>query len=154
MSIRYYGIFPNGKYIEHPTLDKIKDTADIEFIFRCDINEKDRNWPKTFTLITSDGIKNRLKIGNFELVDIGEQSSSRTIITIKDLRTSEIFQTDAYIFGIEFFKEEVLPLLNELHKVGSWTMYEKLKEYARIEKENELLKNEIFDLKKKMSKKP
>jgi len=151
MDTRYYGIFPNGQYIEKLTLDEINDTIDIEYILRCTKIDSSFNNPRTFTLITKDRLKNNLKIGDFELVDIGEDSGTRKVITIKDLRTKTIFQTETHIAGVEFFKEELIPLLNTLHEIGSWKMYQKLEELEALRFKNEQLRKELNELQQNLT---
>jgi hypothetical protein len=130
METSYFGIFANGLTVEKLTFDELKGVDDIIYKLKCTRNATWSN-PPTFTILDDDGNNDQLTIGDFKVINIGEQSPGTTggdkIITIKELRTGTVIQTRVKGYGISFFND-LLQLLNELNEVGSWKMYEKLKE--------------------------
>jgi hypothetical protein len=81
--MRFIGIFQDGAYIDRPKLENITATPRIKYILKIDefINYSGYAQQKSYELINSVDRRYILKIGGFELLDIGTvlyDSSDRT----------------------------------------------------------------------------
>lgn len=152
MTTTYFGILADGNTIEKHTLSEVNDVSEVEYRLRCVTSDAWAN-PPTFTIIDDNGSYVRFRIGNFEVVDIEEESpgslgGSKNIL-IKELHTSNTRQIQLKTGGIKFFTQELLPLLHKLNEVGSFTMYEKLEELDIANKEIVRLKKALADYQSK-----
>lgn len=153
MQTTYYGIFTDGQTIEKLTLAEVNDVEGIEHIVKCVKND---TWasPKTFTILNEDGTRKRFTIGEFEVLDIGEESPGTNgndkQVTLKEIRTGNRVKVRIKTSGIDFLKDELMPLLEELNQCGSWFMYQKLKELDQVKRENLRLTSKIEELQQRL----
>ncbi|MDO3643851.1 hypothetical protein [Mucilaginibacter sp. L3T2-6] len=152
MTTTYFGILADGNTIEKHTLSEVNDVSEVEYRLKCVKSDAWAN-PPTFTIIDVKGSYLRFRIGNFEVVNIEEESpgslgGSKNVL-IKELNTGKTHSTQLETRGIEFFNRELLPLLHKLNEIGSWTMYEKLEELDRANKEIVRLKKALADCQSK-----
>jgi len=153
MIITYFGILSDFNIIEDKSLQTIANIQDVVYILKRE-HENSTSSMK-FTVIDKDGNDLQLIEGNFQVLHIGEDGkwagAGRRTITIKDLRTGQVFQTDTTKMDYTFFCGELLPLLKDLNEVGSWKMHQKLQELAEAHKEIGQLKSTIKSLEAKLT---
>jgi hypothetical protein len=134
MDTTYFGIFTDGQTVEKLTLEELNDIDDVEFKLKC---VKNTTWgnPPTFTIINSDGTRNRFKVGDFEVIDIAEELPGSGYgakdVKIKEVRINNIFTYRCKVGGIKFLNAELYPFLLKLNEVGG-DMYQKYQELEEL----------------------
>lgn len=93
----YYGVFYDGNYIKNDDLNDIVQVPGIEYYIKCTIASGDTY---KFTLINPTGHVRILRIGDFELRDIGGEFYNKSInkkkvtLTIFDYKANHTVQID------------------------------------------------------------
>ncbi len=152
----YYGILEDGTNIYSIDLKDIKDAPGVKYLFRRVLQQTIVYWQGyKYVAIDKKDKQRSIRIGDFELVDIGPEilggsSYIRRSLTIKELRTNLNRTKDSTTGEIAFVTEDLLPLLNKLNELGSWEMYEKSFEIDKLREENISLQNEVDQLKKQL----
>jgi hypothetical protein len=153
MATTYIGIFSDGTSIEDNSLSRVAGIDDVKYLLSKET--EGHTSPTTYTIIDDDGNNYHLTNGNFSVLHIGPSGvfsdAHRRKITIKDNRLNQIHTYQATSSGVQFFYEQLLPLLEKLNKIGSWEMYEKLIELDEAYKEIEKLKSKIKTLEDKLT---
>lgn len=125
--MRYIGFLPDHKILRRENLHDFVDNEYIDYILLEEIF--DQGWPK-YTLLNKDGTKRNLRIGKYEVIDMAysnETYHSNRMVTVieKDSKKTHTFTMLKKWFN--FLNEELLPILYDLHAIGSLDLYFKIK---------------------------
>jgi len=152
--INYYGVSNDGTHVVSTNLRDINDNLRVDHFFRRvrqDTHEKYYSYK--YIPIDKDDNYAALKVGDFELTDIGpERGTSKTSrsLTIFEHRTGKHHEITSTVPSIDFVIQEVLPLLQKLNELGSWERYEQSFEVEQLRRDNKSLTDEVNRLRKKI----
>lgn len=152
--INYYGVSNDGTHVVSTNLRDINDNPRVDHFFRRvrqDTHEKFYSYK--YIPIDKDDNYAALKVGDFELTDIGPERGNSKIsrsLTIFEHRTGKHHEITSTVPSIDFVKQEVLPLLQKLNELGSWESYEQSFEVEQLLRDNKSLTDEVNRLRKKI----
>ena len=151
----FVAIYPNGNFVRKETLAEIKELVAFDFILRLDF--KFRNTTSFndyiyyyYTIIDINNKKTTFRKGNFEVVDIGYESTElfhhSMNYKIFDHVNNELIDYNIKYKGLELFKDILFPLLEKLNEFGSWKSYQLLLELETLKNKNKQLELENKNL--------
>ena len=153
MAEEYIGFFEDKSSLTKLTLDEMVLVHRVKHIFK---RISDENLDRYY-YVNRKGENTLLKIGKFEVVDIGESKKSYfagRIIKLAEEGVEKIYTFKSKIYGPGFIEKELFPMLGTLEITGSWEIFAELqkipeleKEIKRLEKLNEKYYEEIENLK-------
>jgi hypothetical protein len=134
MGENYIGIFEDKSSIIKPTLSEVLLVHRIKHIFKRIVDENSVR----YYYINRKGENTLLKIGKFEVVDIGH--GKRNYFEGRDIRIAEegiekIHVFKSKIYGPDFIEKELFPMLETLEKTYSWEIFYELQKIPELEKE-------------------
>lgn len=164
----YFAIFENGNHVEKCDLKSVAALSGYKYLIKRSLNHVyetsnpvySRHFYKYFS-ISEDGNEKLVSIGNFECLDIGVEQGhynySGTLCKILDKKRNTVHDLLIDKRGIEYFNNNLTPILEELDRLGNWEYYMVSQENIKLKKEiNKLsdqikqLTDEISDLKGKI----
>jgi hypothetical protein len=153
MNTQYIGIFKNKQIISKEKLEDLNAIPYVEYIFRKELHHE---YPGSngyickypiFIPINKDGTKRIIKIGKFEIIDIGPDEGERNFkgrtIKISESKGKLIHTFRSIELSGRFIESELIPLMETLDKTKSWDIFLKLERLKLLEQENERLKENI-----------
>ena len=153
MGEEYIGFFEDKSSLTKLTLKEMLLVHRVKHIFK---RISDENLDRYY-YVNRRGENTLLKIGKFEVVDIGESKKSYfsgRIIKLAEEGVEKIYTFKSKIYGPSFIEKELFPMLGTLEITGSWEIFAELqkipkleKEIKRLEKLNEKYYEEIENLK-------
>jgi len=155
----YYGISLDGNIVESRYLKDICENPHIDFFLKKVYQNTVGVSPcyKYMPIDKYDKFK-AIKIGNYELIDIGPDffnNGRQRILTYLDITTQKKYQRYSYVYSIKFMSTEVLPLLNDLIQFGNLDNYERFesisKENNELLEDNNRLKKTINELEQQLN---
>lgn len=153
----YYGIFPDGNFIAKPSLNDLTPIPGLEYFIKAQAVVIGRS-EQMYTLINADGTHNFLRVGDFELRDIGSEFYDRNIkaqtasITLFDYKQN-ITRKFMIItnWDVAFLKQELVPLLKKLDELGSYEMYLQSLQFDELKRDNLRLREKIKSLESELA---
>ncbi len=160
MMIKYFGFFKNGVHVAKGTIKEFSTLQDITYILRKEFYNQytavtNTYYQYKYTSVDSKDEQKNIKVGYFELIDIGVDNTNYRGVTreilIKNNNTGEVHKIYDYSIseGDLLFKS-ILPLMQRLHELGSYEMYHKMKEFEAMEYNIEEVRTENKELKKRI----
>ena len=153
----YCALFEDGSYIEKDTFEEIGILPNFFILLQIvHVNSYDEyKHYYQFKPLTREGKPSTIRIGNFEIIDIGPQKGTWNFagMTIKifDHNSGMVHEYKATSTKtLEVFKNELFPLLNHLNELGSWKNYQNYQKVIELQKENDNLAKQIQSLKEKI----
>jgi hypothetical protein len=153
----YYGIFNDGKYISKNNLKDLIKVPGVLYFLRS-VDSTGNSLDKNFTLVTDADTLYLLKIGDFELIDISQEIYHRhdhrrhAQITLINHKTGNTIQHKICTDGNpSFVTNELIPLMEKLHDLGSYEMYKKSLEFDDLKSENQRLIGENRQLREQLN---
>lgn len=150
----YYGIFQDGNFIKKDNLDDLTQVPGIEYYFKV---ESPCYNTYTYTLVKPTGEINFIKVGDFELRDIGtefydkNEKAHKSLITVYEYRTKKTVQESIFTNSSpQKALIGVMNFLNQLNEFGSFDMYRKSLEFEELKRENKSLKEKISILESRL----
>jgi hypothetical protein len=150
----YIGIMENGEVIKKEKLSDITQIPRVEFFLIAHYDNtyegksNKTHWYR-YEIIDQEGNSLPLRKGGFEVnyidTDHGYSNFYGRKILIYDNRKDKIYTYKSNTKGPRFLKEDLIPLLEELDRYGSW-------EARECFLENLILKEKIQKLEQKLDK--
>lgn len=163
----YFAIYENGNHVEKSDLKSINSLSGYKYLIKRTLSHvyetSNPKYPKRFfhyLSINSKGEEEPISIGNFECLDIGKEQGSfyysGTLCKIFDKSRNSVHDLVINERGVKYFHNNLLPILEELNRLGSWDCYMVSQENIKLRKEIDRLSEqvkrlsiEISDLKNK-----
>lgn len=145
----YYALFKNGTKVEKRTFEEAKIIPYAEYIIRSTNQAPDGAKYLYFKheILDNNGIPKNLKIGNFEIIDIGEDVISYNYyfkeLTFFDTKNSIPFRKRIEGNFIEVFYSEVISFMEHLNSLGSYEAYQNSLKIEELNKEIANLKDSL-----------
>ena len=162
----YYAIYENGNNIEKNDLKSLTALSGYKYLIKrltYRVYETtnpiySRHFYKYFS-INEDGNEKIISIGKFECLDLGVEQGynyySGTLCKIFDKEKNTVHDLWIKKRGIEYFYNDLIPILEELNILGSWESYMVSQENIKLRKEIiqlsdkiKLISDELSELKK------
>lgn len=158
----YYAIFKNDSFIRKESLDEAIKVPFCEYVLECELA-----WDNTtqygnrytgyrYKIYDSSGNIAKIRIGDFEIIDISVDSISKDRTTFRNIfvfdhknQTAHSFVSQHHLF--DTFFRGVISFLEGLNSVGSWEAYENKKKLELLKYELESKSQAILELKKTIS---
>jgi len=154
----YCALYKDGSYVEKDTLEELNTVPDYCFLLQI-YNVPNPNGNVIvyqFKPITKERELTTIRIGNFEIINIGPQihngrefcGISLTIFNYNN--ESAINYMARSTNTLDIFKNEIFPLMNKLNELGSWENYMSQLKTRDLQFENQEMAKEIKLLKEKI----
>jgi hypothetical protein len=150
MKTEYFVWYNDGSIISKNSLEEAMELSYFEYIIKLNpIKESSKGYIQyKYDFFDKNGQKTKIKINNFELLDIIESdyNSYDKELIFYDIIRSEIFRVKKN-GGFHFmFSECIINFLKKINELGSFEVY-------KILKKNEGLEKEIQDIRKILNEK-
>lgn len=151
MDTIYCCIFLNGTIFSARTIQEAASISGVDYIVKKEFVKEYKAVTNYYTQfkyipVNVDGSNRDVIIGHFQLVSISvdETASSGTTreFLIRNLNNGAQHLYSNRSWGIEFFVDKLIPLMNRLNELGSYEMYQKSFEFESLLISNEALKVE------------
>jgi len=150
--MRYIGIYQNGVIDHRYELTTLAQNPLVKYILKIDegVNSGGYHFVTEVMLIDVKGELRILTVGGFQLLDIGPRHYDQITkqhfveVTLCETRLEYVFHLPVPLYPLEeLMHHQILPLMEELGRFGSYAAYQ-------VSKENEQLKLEIAKLKEQL----
>lgn len=145
----YYALFSNGTSVEKRTFEEAKLIPYVEYIIRS-TNQAPEGAKYLFfkhEILDNNGNPKNLKIGNFEIIDIGEDVISYNYyfkeLTFFDIKNSIPFKKRIEGNFISVFYSSVIPFMEHLNSLGTYEAYKNSLKIEELNKEIASLKDSL-----------
>ncbi|RZK73919.1 MAG: hypothetical protein EOO85_16305 [Pedobacter sp.] len=132
----YYAFYQNGVSVSNPNISDLSQYPDIEYFVK---EEYSVHGYAKYTTVDAKGLPVPLKIGGFELRDVGYVSYVSATkqypftITICETRLNNVFPVTLYgTNAVSIYPGLVVPFLNLLNEHGSYLSYKQSLEVERL----------------------
>lgn len=158
----YFAIYENGNHVEKSDLKSITSLSGYKYLIKRSLSHvyetSNPKYPRRFFhyfSINSKGEEEPVSIGNFECLDIGKEQGSYyydgTLCKILDKRRNSVHDLVLNERGVKYFHNNLLPILEELNRLGSWDSYMLSQENIKLQKEIERLSEQVRQLTEEIS---
>ena len=156
----FLGILKSGTAVKKNKLADIINIPSLEYILEAKYRYTFKGPSNTthwfqYTIINKEGNPIPLKVGDFEIIYIDEDSGCTNFfgrdVQVHDIKRDTYYTYKSMCWAPRFIKEELIPLLQNLNEYGSWEEYhlanKKISTYGGSEAFN--LYQEIITMRKK-----
>lgn len=121
MTTEYLGTLDDNTIIRSTSLERIAFTPNLKYLFKFEIMDRVK-W--NFLPINKDGSFATIKVGNFELIHIGDMTKDyERLVTVRDIKQNVNRQQKFGKVEHYFISDELLPFLKDLEVADSWDSY-------------------------------
>lgn len=148
MATTYYALLEDEKtVISKLAAEHLKEiTVPVRMIIKAGFatrveNSNYKGDLNAYSAVDIEGNHKPIELGNFLFVDLGTDWIGKYVnqrhITVQEKSSREIRKFPSNAAGEWYIKNDLLPLIRQLNRVGSWEMLDKLEELDKVKAENE-----------------
>ncbi|MCH6198566.1 hypothetical protein MMU07_03170 [Aquiflexum sp. LQ15W] len=147
MEIIYSAWFKDGSVINKDSLEEAIKLSYFDFIIKSTPLKKCQKGyiQCRYDFFDKNGNSTKVKINNFELIDIieGDYNSFDKELIFYDTNRNELFKTSINGGFPSVFQRHIMEFLKKVNELGSFDVYKILQENERLKKEIEKFENMI-----------
>jgi hypothetical protein len=154
---KYYCIFTNGQIFQASSSSEAYSFPNVEYLIKVDFVKNYQSQVYSYPIfkyqiINNDGSDKSLVIGTFKLLSIGEDVTTSSAPSRRDVLIQNLTNQQVHKYPLEgswptFFTDGILNLMRTLNDYGSYDAYNQSFEVDRLKKIIANLQSEVSRLK-------